>query len=174
MRNIGFPWKLTKVFKCMILSGWQKYCSGREEGIWGRETWNKMVVFCAYWWSSNRHSPLENELLTYFYCGFSPEPQKCGRPRVCLQTLDRLREFCSDSNQQCARAREDGFQGKESLSLEKCPSLTGRSSELKNPSWDTGPKVTQKVCRALVCGDCLLWVKPASFGTSSLLCKNIV
>lgn len=77
------------------------------------------------------------------------EPQKSEKPRVCLQTLDRLREFCSDSNQQCTRAREDGFQGKGSLSLEKCPSLTGRSSELKNPSWDTGPKVTQKVCRDL-------------------------
>uniref|UniRef100_U3KEC4 DNA mismatch repair protein MSH3 n=1 Tax=Ficedula albicollis TaxID=59894 RepID=U3KEC4_FICAL len=72
------------------------------------------------------------------------KPQKCEKPRVCLQTLDRLREFCSDSNQQCARAREDGFQGKGSLSLEKCPSVTGRSSELTNPSWNTGPKVSQK------------------------------
>ncbi|XP_062369550.1 DNA mismatch repair protein Msh3 [Cinclus cinclus] len=74
------------------------------------------------------------------------ESQKCEKSRVCLQTLDRLREFCNDSNQQCTRAREDGFQEKESLSLEKCPSVTGRSSELKNPppSWDTGPKVSQK------------------------------
>ncbi|RMC08071.1 hypothetical protein DUI87_15102 [Hirundo rustica rustica] len=74
------------------------------------------------------------------------EPQKCEKSRICLQTLDRLREFCSDSNQQCTRVWEDGFKEKESLSLEKCPSITGRSSELKNPlpSWDTGPKVAQK------------------------------
>ncbi|XP_031951796.1 DNA mismatch repair protein Msh3 isoform X2 [Corvus moneduloides] len=72
--------------------------------------------------------------------------QKCEKSRICLQTLDRLREFCSDSNQQCTRVREDGFQEKESLSLEKCPSITGRNSELKNPlpSWDAGPKVAQK------------------------------
>ncbi|XP_031951795.1 DNA mismatch repair protein Msh3 isoform X1 [Corvus moneduloides] len=74
------------------------------------------------------------------------ESQKCEKSRICLQTLDRLREFCSDSNQQCTRVREDGFQEKESLSLEKCPSITGRNSELKNPlpSWDAGPKVAQK------------------------------
>ncbi|XP_063278862.1 DNA mismatch repair protein Msh3 isoform X4 [Prinia subflava] len=74
------------------------------------------------------------------------ESQKCEKSRICLQTLDRLREFCSDSNQQCTRGREDGFQEKESLSLEKCPSITGRSSELKNPlpSWDTVPKAAQK------------------------------
>lgn len=44
VRNIGFPGKLTKLFKCMILSGWQKYCSGRGEGVQGREMWSKMVV----------------------------------------------------------------------------------------------------------------------------------
>ncbi|KAK4816335.1 hypothetical protein QYF61_015019, partial [Mycteria americana] len=74
------------------------------------------------------------------------EPQKCEKPRICLQTLDRLREFCSDSDQQCNRVREDSFREKESLSLEKCPSIIGRSSELKNPlqSGDTSPKVAQK------------------------------
>ncbi|XP_058683410.1 DNA mismatch repair protein Msh3 isoform X2 [Poecile atricapillus] len=73
--------------------------------------------------------------------------QKCEKSRICLQTLDRLKEFCSDSNQQCTRVREDGFQEKGSLSLEKCPSVTGRSSELRNtnlPSRDTSPKVAQK------------------------------
>ncbi|XP_063175727.1 DNA mismatch repair protein Msh3 isoform X2 [Chroicocephalus ridibundus] len=74
------------------------------------------------------------------------EPQKCEKPRICLQTLDRLREFCSDSDQQCKRVREDSFREKESVILEKCPSIIGRSSELKNPlqSWDTSPKVAQK------------------------------
>ncbi|KAM6362997.1 DNA mismatch repair protein Msh3 isoform 2-T2 [Pluvialis apricaria] len=74
------------------------------------------------------------------------EPQKCEKPRICLQTLDRLREFCSDSDQQCNRVREDSFREKESLILEKCPSVIGRSSELKNPlqSWDASPKVAQK------------------------------
>lgn len=99
----------------------------------------------------------------FLLCIFTKEQsQKCEKSRICLQTLDRLREFCSDSNQQCTRVREDGFQGKESLGLEKCPSITGRSSELKNPlpSWDAGPKVAQKVCRALV-----LWcVKIACYG----------
>ncbi|XP_054042825.1 DNA mismatch repair protein Msh3 isoform X2 [Rissa tridactyla] len=74
------------------------------------------------------------------------EPQKCEKPRICLQTLDRLREFCSDSDQQCKRVQEDSFREKESVILEKCPSIIGRSSELKNPlqSWDTSPKVAQK------------------------------
>ncbi|OPJ82140.1 DNA mismatch repair protein Msh3 [Patagioenas fasciata monilis] len=74
------------------------------------------------------------------------EPEKCERPRICLQTLDRLREFCSDSDQQCNRVQEVGFQKKECLSLEKCPSIIGRSSELKNSlqSGDTSPKVAQK------------------------------
>ncbi|XP_017928384.1 DNA mismatch repair protein Msh3 isoform X5 [Manacus vitellinus] len=73
------------------------------------------------------------------------EPQKHEKPCICLQTLDRLREFCSDSDQQCTRI-QDGFQEKESESLKKCPSITGRSSELKIPlpSWDTDPKVAQK------------------------------
>ncbi|XP_050843411.1 DNA mismatch repair protein Msh3 isoform X5 [Serinus canaria] len=68
-------------------------------------------------------------------------PQKCEKSRICLETLGRLREFCSDSNQQWTSLREDGFQEKE-----KCPSVTGRSSELKNPlpSWDSCPKVAQK------------------------------
>ncbi|XP_023800522.1 DNA mismatch repair protein Msh3, partial [Cyanistes caeruleus] len=75
------------------------------------------------------------------------DSQKCEKSRICLQTLDRLKEFCSDSNQQCARVQEDGFQEKGHLSLEKCPSVTGRSSELRNtnlPSRDTSPKVAQK------------------------------
>ncbi|XP_068522312.1 DNA mismatch repair protein Msh3 isoform X1 [Anas acuta] len=74
------------------------------------------------------------------------EPQKCEKPRICLQTLDRLREFSSDSDQQCNRVREDGFREKKSMYLEKCPSIIGRSSELKNPlqSGDTSPKVAQK------------------------------
>ncbi|KAJ7423960.1 hypothetical protein BTVI_08115 [Pitangus sulphuratus] len=74
------------------------------------------------------------------------EPQKHEKPRICLQTLDKLREFCSDSDQQCSRVQEDGFQEKESENLEKRPSITGRSSELKNPlpSQDTDPKVAQK------------------------------
>lgn len=83
-----------------------------------------------------------------FCCEFSPteESQKCEKSRICLETLGRLREFCSDSSQQCTSLREDGFQEKE-----KCPSVTGRSSELKNPlpSCDNGPKVAQKVRGAL-------------------------
>ncbi|XP_071436244.1 DNA mismatch repair protein Msh3 [Pithys albifrons albifrons] len=74
------------------------------------------------------------------------EPQKREKPRICLETLDRLREFCSDSDQQCTRVQEDGFQERVSQSLEKCPTVIRRSSELKNPlpPWDTGPKVAQK------------------------------
>ncbi|XP_064499010.1 DNA mismatch repair protein Msh3 isoform X7 [Pseudopipra pipra] len=73
------------------------------------------------------------------------EPQKHEKPCICLETLDRLREFCSDSDQQCTRI-QDGFQEKESESLKKCPSITGRSSELKIPlpSWDTDARVAQK------------------------------
>lgn len=111
----------------------------------------------------------------FLLCIFAEEePQKCEKPRICLQTLDRLREFCSDSDQQCNRVREDSFQEKESPSLEKCPSIVGRSSELKNPlqSGDTSPKVAQKVRRALVqcCVDYFLWFKKASSGTRFLLC----
>uniref|UniRef100_A0A672TJX9 Uncharacterized protein n=1 Tax=Strigops habroptila TaxID=2489341 RepID=A0A672TJX9_STRHB len=105
----------------------------------------------------SEHSVLENKLLICFWYFFfffptEKEPQKCEKPRICLQTLDRLREFCSDSDHQCNRVQEDSFQKKESLSLEKCPSIIGKSSELKNPlqSWDTSPKVSQKVRRALV------------------------
>ncbi|XP_008933294.1 PREDICTED: DNA mismatch repair protein Msh3-like, partial [Merops nubicus] len=74
------------------------------------------------------------------------KPQKREKPRICLRTLDRLREFCNDSDLPSNRGREDSFQEKESLSLEKCPGDTGRSSELKNPlqSWDSSPKVAQK------------------------------
>ncbi|KAM4638527.1 DNA mismatch repair protein Msh3 isoform 3-T6 [Amazona ochrocephala] len=74
------------------------------------------------------------------------KPQKCEKSRICLQTLGRLRKFCSDSDQQNNRFQEDSFQKKESLSLEKCPSIIGRSSELKNPlqSWDSSPQVAQK------------------------------
>lgn len=99
----------------------------------------------------------------FLFCIFTEEPQKCEKPRICLQTLDRLREFCSDSDQQCNRVREDGFREKESLTLEKYPSGTGRSSELKNPpqSRDASPKVAQKVRRALVrcCADYFLQCK---------------
>nr|XP_009686792.1 PREDICTED: DNA mismatch repair protein Msh3 isoform X4 [Struthio camelus australis] len=74
------------------------------------------------------------------------QPQKCEKSRICLQTLDRLREFSSDSDQLCNRVQEDSFQEKESMSLEKCPNIMGRSSEMKSPlqSWDTSPKVAQK------------------------------
>uniref|UniRef100_A0A669Q3C8 DNA mismatch repair protein MSH3 n=1 Tax=Phasianus colchicus TaxID=9054 RepID=A0A669Q3C8_PHACC len=76
----------------------------------------------------------KKELLTY------------EKPRICLQTLDRLREFYSDSDQPCNRVQEDTLQEKQSLILEKCPSITGRSLELKNPLQygDTSLKVTQK------------------------------
>lgn len=107
-----------------------------------------------------------------FVCFFfltEKEPQKCEKPRICLQTLGKLREFCSDLDQQSNRFQEDSFQKKESLSLEKCPTITGKSSELKNPlqSWNSSPKVAQKVRRALV--QCyagyFLWFKKASFDT---------
>ncbi|XP_074935705.1 DNA mismatch repair protein Msh3 [Phalacrocorax aristotelis] len=71
-------------------------------------------------------------------------PQKCEKPHISLQTLERLREFRSDSDQQCSRALEDSSQEKESQSLENCP-----SSELKNPlqSGNTSSKVAQKESR---------------------------
>lgn len=74
------------------------------------------------------------------------DSQKCEKSRISLETLGRLREFCSDSNQQCTSLQEDGSREKE-----KCPSITGRTSELKNPlpSWDSSAKAAQKVCRAL-------------------------
>ncbi|XP_064358203.1 DNA mismatch repair protein Msh3-like [Dromaius novaehollandiae] len=74
------------------------------------------------------------------------EPQKCEKPRICLQTLDRLREFSSDSDQLCNRVREDSFREKQSMSLEKCPSIMGRSTEMKSPlqACDTSPTVAQK------------------------------
>uniref|UniRef100_A0A8B9IW30 Uncharacterized protein n=1 Tax=Amazona collaria TaxID=241587 RepID=A0A8B9IW30_9PSIT len=118
--------------------------------------------------------PSKNKLLICFFSFpffFFPEkePQKCEKPRICLQTLGRLREFCSDSDQQNNRFQENSFQKKESLSLEKCPSIIGRSSELKNrlQSWDSSPQVAQKVRRALVkcCADYCLWFKKASFDT---------
>lgn len=146
MRNIDSPENL---IVCTVLSGWQNESHGRGEG---RETLSKKLEFPIYWCHSIRL--LENNLLIYFLlCIFTKEePQKCEKPRICLQTLDRLREFSSDSDQQCNRVREDGFREKKSMYLEKCPSIIGRSSELKNPlqSGDTSPKVAQKVCRALV------------------------
>uniref|UniRef100_A0A803XNJ1 DNA mismatch repair protein MSH3 n=1 Tax=Meleagris gallopavo TaxID=9103 RepID=A0A803XNJ1_MELGA len=78
----------------------------------------------------------EEDLLTY------------EKPRICLQTLDRLREFYCDSDQPCNRVQEDSFREKQSLILEKCPNITGRSLELKNPLQygDTSPKVEEPHC----------------------------
>uniref|UniRef100_A0A8D0G462 DNA mismatch repair protein MSH3 n=1 Tax=Sphenodon punctatus TaxID=8508 RepID=A0A8D0G462_SPHPU len=34
-------------------------------------------------------------------------PKKCTRSRICLQTLDKLREFCSDAERPCSRSQAD-------------------------------------------------------------------
>lgn len=101
----------------------------------------------------------EEDLLTY------------EKPRICLQTLDRLREFYCDSDQPCNRVQEDSFREKQSLILEKCPNITGRSLELKNPLQygDTSPKVAQKVCGALIYCNAADFKNKTKFGTRLLL-----
>lgn len=112
-----------------------------------------MPEFCTGWGHSNRHLFLENNSLMFFVMYFTEEELLTyEKPRICLQTLDRLREFYSDSDQLCNRIQEDSSREKQSLILGNCPSITGRSLELKNPLQygDTNQKVAQKVCGALI------------------------
>uniref|UniRef100_A0A8C8RNX1 DNA mismatch repair protein MSH3 n=1 Tax=Pelusios castaneus TaxID=367368 RepID=A0A8C8RNX1_9SAUR len=43
--------------------------------------------------------------------GEMKESKKCARPRICVKTLDKLREFCSDSKDPCNRVQVDALQG---------------------------------------------------------------
>ncbi|XP_044876695.1 DNA mismatch repair protein Msh3 isoform X2 [Mauremys mutica] len=68
------------------------------------------------------------------------EPKKCARPCICVKTLNKLREFCSDSKHPCNRVQVDTLQGSQSVHLEKCPTFVERTLEMNSAlhSQDTG------------------------------------
>ncbi|XP_067425319.1 DNA mismatch repair protein Msh3 [Emydura macquarii macquarii] len=74
------------------------------------------------------------------------EPKKCARPRICVKTLDKLREFCSDSKHPFNRVQVDTLQGSRSVHLEKSPSFAERALEMNSAlhSQDTGSQISQK------------------------------
>ncbi|XP_038621490.1 DNA mismatch repair protein Msh3 [Tachyglossus aculeatus] len=61
----------------------------------------------------------------------SVEPKKCLRPRVALKSLEKLREFCSDSEPPCSRAQTEPFLGRRPATLEKCTDFEDISIHLK-------------------------------------------
>ncbi|XP_050802111.1 DNA mismatch repair protein Msh3 [Gopherus flavomarginatus] len=74
------------------------------------------------------------------------EPMKCARPCVCVKTLNKLREFCSDSKHPCNRVQVDTLQGSQSVHLEKCPTFVETTLEMNSAlhSQDTGSQVSEK------------------------------
>ncbi|XP_044876694.1 DNA mismatch repair protein Msh3 isoform X1 [Mauremys mutica] len=74
------------------------------------------------------------------------EPKKCARPCICVKTLNKLREFCSDSKHPCNRVQVDTLQGSQSVHLEKCPTFVERTLEMNSAlhSQDTGSQVSEK------------------------------
>nr|XP_032649861.1 DNA mismatch repair protein Msh3 [Chelonoidis abingdonii] len=74
------------------------------------------------------------------------EPKKCARPCICVKTLNKLREFCSDSKHPCNRVQVDSLQGNQSVRLEKCPTFVERTLEMNSTlhSQDTGSQVSEK------------------------------
>ncbi|XP_039401053.1 DNA mismatch repair protein Msh3 isoform X3 [Mauremys reevesii] len=74
------------------------------------------------------------------------EPKKCARPCICVKTLNKLREFCSDSKHPCNRVQVDTLQGSQSVHLEKCPTFVERNLEMNSAlhSQDTGSQVSEK------------------------------
>ncbi|XP_059581053.1 DNA mismatch repair protein Msh3 [Alligator mississippiensis] len=74
------------------------------------------------------------------------EPKKCDGSRLCLKTLDKLREFSSDSGQSHTRSQVLSFQGSQSAGLEKCPSIAERTLETNSSlhSEETGSQISQK------------------------------
>ncbi|KAM7166813.1 DNA mismatch repair protein Msh3 isoform 1-T1 [Macrochelys suwanniensis] len=74
------------------------------------------------------------------------EPKKCARPCICVKTLNKLREFCSDSKHPCNRVQEDTLEGSQSVHLEKCPTFVERTLEMNTAlhSQDTGSQIGEK------------------------------
>ncbi|XP_037759088.1 DNA mismatch repair protein Msh3 isoform X3 [Chelonia mydas] len=74
------------------------------------------------------------------------EPKKCARPCISVKTLNKLREFCSDSKHPCNRVQVDTLQGSPSVHLEKCPTFVERTLEMNSAlhSQDTGSQISEK------------------------------
>nr|XP_048706047.1 DNA mismatch repair protein Msh3 isoform X4 [Caretta caretta] len=74
------------------------------------------------------------------------EPKKCARPCISVKTLNKLREFCSDSKHPCNRVQVDTLQGSPSVHLEKCPTFVERPLEMNSAlhSQDTGSQISEK------------------------------
>ncbi|XP_038259774.1 DNA mismatch repair protein Msh3 isoform X3 [Dermochelys coriacea] len=74
------------------------------------------------------------------------EPKKCARPSISVKTLNKLREFCSDSKHPCNRVQMDTLQGSPSVHLEKCPTFVERTLEMNSAlhSQDTGSQISEK------------------------------
>ncbi|XP_042711815.2 DNA mismatch repair protein Msh3 isoform X6 [Chrysemys picta bellii] len=74
------------------------------------------------------------------------EPKKCARPCICVKTLDKLREFCSDSKHPCNRVQVDTLRGSQSVHLEKCPTFVERTLEINSAlhCQDTGSQISEK------------------------------
>ncbi|CAM5145419.1 unnamed protein product [Natator depressus] len=74
------------------------------------------------------------------------EPKKCARPCISVKTLNKLREFCSDSKPPCNRVQVDTLQGSPSVHLEKCPTFVERTLEMNSAlhSQDTGSQISEK------------------------------
>uniref|UniRef100_A0A8D0G6W9 DNA mismatch repair protein MSH3 n=1 Tax=Sphenodon punctatus TaxID=8508 RepID=A0A8D0G6W9_SPHPU len=71
------------------------------------------------------------------------------RSRICLQTLDKLREFCSDAERPCSRSQADAFPGNQSVDLERCCDFVEGSIERSSThrSQDTSQK--EETCYGL-------------------------
>ncbi|XP_077673254.1 DNA mismatch repair protein Msh3 isoform X3 [Eretmochelys imbricata] len=74
------------------------------------------------------------------------EPKKCARPCISVKTLNKLREFCSDSEHPCNRVQVDTLQGSPSVHLEKCPTFVERPLEMNSAlhSQHTGSQISEK------------------------------
>uniref|UniRef100_A0A6I8PNK3 MutS homolog 3 n=1 Tax=Ornithorhynchus anatinus TaxID=9258 RepID=A0A6I8PNK3_ORNAN len=96
----------------------------------------------------------------------SVEPKKCLRPRVALKSLDKLREFCSDSEPPCSRAQTEPFLGKRPAILEKCTDFEDISKHLKKSvgSEDFNSQRNQKAGSHFGLGQ---------FASSNEICENL-
>ncbi|XP_034629992.1 DNA mismatch repair protein Msh3 [Trachemys scripta elegans] len=74
------------------------------------------------------------------------EPKKCARPCICVKTLNKLREFCSDSKHPCNRVQVDTLRGSQSVHLKKCPTFVEGTLEINSAlhCQDTGSQISEK------------------------------
>ncbi|XP_074851485.1 DNA mismatch repair protein Msh3 isoform X2 [Carettochelys insculpta] len=74
------------------------------------------------------------------------KPKTCASPRICVKTLSKLRQFCSDSEHPCNRVQVDTLQESQSVHLEEGPNFVERTQESNSAphSQDIGSQRNQK------------------------------